>query len=59
MQTDGMQGVDVQGELTAARSAIEQLGKQVALLQRDQEVRVGRHSSCACWILCKAAMQCP
>lgn len=29
----------MQGELTAARSTIEQLGKQVALLQRDQEVR--------------------
>lgn len=53
MQTDGMQGVDVQGELTAARSAIEQLGKQVALLQRDQEVRGAGTAAVRAGILCE------
>lgn len=44
-----LQGVDVQGELTAARASIEQLGKQVALLGRDQEVRPGRHRPLYCF----------
>ncbi len=39
----------MQGELSAARSTIEQLGKQVSLLQRDQEVRGAEGTRGCAW----------
>lgn len=43
-----VQEVDVRAELTAARSAVEKLGRQVALLGRDQEASVGGVAMICC-----------
>jgi hypothetical protein len=37
------QEVDVHGELSAARTSIDKLAKQITLLGRDQEVRHAVH----------------
>lgn len=53
-----LQGVDVQGELTAARGSIDQLAKQVALLSRDQEVRRRSQSATLQFAGAHCALQC-